>query len=47
MLSFPASTRIFLAVEPVDMRKSFDGLLVPLTSMFAFKDLSFKHPLEF
>ena len=26
MLSFPASTRIFLAVEPVDMRKSFDGL---------------------
>lgn len=26
MLSFPASTRIYLAVDPVDMRKSFDGL---------------------
>ena len=26
MLSFTSSTRIFLAVEPVDMRKSFDGL---------------------
>ncbi len=26
MLSFPGSVRIFLAVEPVDMRKSFDGL---------------------
>lgn len=26
MLSFPGSLRIFLAVEPVDMRKSFNGL---------------------
>lgn len=26
MLSFPASTRIFLATDSVDMRKSFDGL---------------------
>lgn len=26
MLSFPSAIRIFLAVEPVDMRKSFDGL---------------------
>ncbi|MCH6259370.1 IS66 family insertion sequence element accessory protein TnpB [Puniceicoccaceae bacterium K14] len=26
MLSFSSSTRIYLAVEPVDMRKSFDGL---------------------
>ena len=26
MLSFPHSLRIFLAVEPVDMRKHFDGL---------------------
>lgn len=26
MLSFPGSVRIYLAVEPVDMRKSFNGL---------------------
>ena len=26
MLSFPGSVKIFLAVEPVDMRKSFNGL---------------------
>ena len=26
MLSFPSSVRIYLAVDPVDMRKSFDGL---------------------
>lgn len=26
MLSFPGSLRIFLAVEPCDMRKSFNGL---------------------
>lgn len=26
MLSLPQQTRVFLAVEPVDMRKSFDGL---------------------
>ena len=26
MLSIPPSVRIFLAVEPADMRKSFDGL---------------------
>ena len=26
MLSLPATTRIFLAVEPADMRKGFDGL---------------------
>ena len=26
MLSFPGSVRVYLAVEPVDMRKSFDGL---------------------
>jgi len=26
MLSFPASIRVYLAVEPVDRRKSFDGL---------------------
>lgn len=26
MLSFPSCVRIFLAVQPCDMRKSFDGL---------------------
>lgn len=26
MLSFPPSVRIYLAIEPVDMRKSFNGL---------------------
>lgn len=26
MLSFPSSVRVYLAVEPVDMRKSFNGL---------------------
>jgi transposase len=26
MLAFPAAIRIFLAVRPVDMRKSFNGL---------------------
>jgi transposase len=26
MLSFPASVKVHLAVEPVDMRKSFNGL---------------------
>jgi hypothetical protein len=26
MLAFPAAIRIFLAVQPVDMRKSFNGL---------------------
>jgi transposase len=26
MFSFPNQTRVYLAVDPVDMRKSFDGL---------------------
>lgn len=26
MLSFPGSVRVFLAVEPTDMRKGFEGL---------------------
>ena len=31
MLSFPGSIRIFLAVETVDMRKSFNGLYTVAT----------------
>lgn len=31
MLSFPGSLRIFLAVEPCDMRKSFNGLYAVVT----------------
>lgn len=26
MLAFPSSWRVYVAVEPVDMRKHFDGL---------------------
>lgn len=26
MLSFPPGIQVFMAVDPVDMRKSFDGL---------------------
>lgn len=26
MLTFPSALKIYLAVEPVDMRKSFNGL---------------------
>ena len=26
MLAFPAAIKIYVAVEPVDMRKSFNGL---------------------
>ena len=28
MLSFPSSLRIYVAIEPCDMRKSFNGLYV-------------------
>lgn len=34
MLSLPANATIYMAVEPVDMRKSFDGLLGLVTSVF-------------
>ncbi len=33
MLSFPAQTRIFLAVEPIDFRKGFDGLFALVESV--------------
>ena len=31
MLAFPASIRIYVAVQPVDMRKSFNGLWAAVT----------------
>lgn len=32
MIGFPGSVRIFLAVDPVDMRKHFDGLWAVATN---------------
>jgi transposase len=34
MLSFPPGLQVFLAVEPVDMRKSFDGLSAAVQTVF-------------
>lgn len=34
MLSIPSNALIYMAVEPVDMRKSFDGLAGLVTSVF-------------
>ena len=34
MLSFPPSVQVFMAVEPVDMRKSFDGLSAAVQAVF-------------
>lgn len=34
MLSLPANVRIFLASEPVDLRKGFDGLAALVRSQF-------------
>jgi transposase len=35
MLSFSPHSEIFLAVDPVDMRKSFDGLAAAVQTVFA------------
>jgi transposase len=35
MLAFPAAIRIFVAVQPVDMRKSFNGLWSAVTEQLA------------
>jgi len=40
MLSLPAAVRMFLCAEPVDMRKSFDGLLGLVESTLALDPLS-------
>lgn len=34
MLSLPPGVQIYMAVEPVDMRKSFDGLSAAVQSVF-------------
>ncbi len=34
MLSFPPGIQVFMAVEPVDMRKSFDGLSAAVETVF-------------
>jgi transposase len=34
MLSFPPGIQVFMAVEPVDMRKSFDGLSAAVQTVF-------------
>ena len=34
MLSFPSGIQVFMAVEPVDMRKSFDGLSAAVQTVF-------------
>jgi transposase len=40
MISLPATVRMFLCAEPVDMRKSFDGLFGLVESALALDPLS-------
>lgn len=40
MLSLPATVRMFLCAEPVDMRKSFDGLMGLVEQVLALDPLS-------
>lgn len=40
MLKLPAETRIFMAVEPVDMRRSFSGLCAIVTESLGANPLS-------
>lgn len=35
MLNFSPGVQVFLAIEPVDMRKSFDGLAAAVQTVFA------------
>ena len=35
MLSLPPGIQVFMAIEPVDMRKSFDGLSAAVQTVFA------------
>jgi transposase len=40
MLTLPSTVRVFLAVEPVDMRKSFDALALLVKSVLTEDPLS-------
>lgn len=40
MLTLPASVRIFIAAEPVDLRRGFDGLAAATRSLIAQDPLS-------
>ena len=40
MLTLPASVRIFVALDPVDMRKSFDGLAAIVSHQLGLDPLS-------
>ena len=40
MLTLPASVRIFIAAEPVDLRRGFDGLAAATRSLIARDPLS-------
>ena len=49
MLTLPASVRIFVAAEPVDLRRGFDGLAAATRSLIQQNPLSghvFKCPLD-
>ena len=38
MLTLPPSTRVFVAIQPVDMRRSFDGLLAIVRDYLGHED---------
>jgi transposase len=40
MLTLPASVKIYVAAQPVDARKSFDGLTALVTTEFGLEPLS-------
>jgi transposase len=40
MINFPPSVRIFLAIQPTDMRRGFDGLAALTTSVIGQDPLS-------
>jgi transposase len=40
MLTLPPSVRIYVSIEPVDARKSFDGLVALVENEFGLEPLS-------
>lgn len=38
MLTLPPSTRVFVAAQPADMRRSFDGLLALVRDFLGYAD---------